>query len=93
MGERFTWVTVASVGALLLFAGLDALPVGPYFARPRGTFRQTRSPASEPHLSDWVGADLRCSTVAAGRPRARGSIGSGPDPVKHGRDVDEIGGT
>jgi hypothetical protein len=25
MGRRFTWVIVASVGALLLFAGLDAL--------------------------------------------------------------------
>jgi hypothetical protein len=44
-------------------------------------------------LSDWVGADLRSSTVAARRPRARRSIGSGLDPVKHARDVDEIGGT
>lgn len=71
---------------------LVSATVGPHFAR-RGRLSADEIACFGASLSDWVGADLRSSTVAARGPRARGSIGSGPDPVKHARDVDEIGGT
>jgi hypothetical protein len=56
MGRRFTWVIVAGVGALLLFAGLDALrsSAGNEDATPAASTRTTTTAA------DSSGSLLRC---------------------------------